>query len=347
MSLAASAGVNALVIVAIAVWTADARNAVQDSLAKAVTREEPSLVFLAPVMEALKPKPEPAPEPQAPQLRKNTVDTAPAQEAEAPERRTAESECNTRATSNAPAVQGAPDQPSLRGREMDDGDKRITYRSQYKEGDIDHAGRGDGEHSDAVTPPAPEAAAPATPAPSAGPAGQPKPQAALPGTAPVERAVPKPPDVPPIPNATAIPETPPLPQDAKPKQEEGISVEAKPTQSEGSVTAVGAGSQEASDTPEARYVAMVRRSVERYWQADRVRSRDFDMAGAAVVHVVIDSTGKVPRATFEEEYGFGMVQKGFISSSIKDHQHPPMPADLKKKLKGRPFEFNIKFTVRS
>lgn len=344
VSLAASVGVNALVIAALAVWTADARIDVQDSLARTVTREEPSLVFLAPVMEALKPKPVPPPDPPA-LLRKNTVDSSATQQSDAPEKKTAESQRNTRATSNAPPVEGAPAVPSLRGSEIDDGRKLATYRSDYKEGDISHPGRGDLERTEAATPapspvePAPRANSSSTPAGE----GQPKTQAALPGTAPVNRSVLKQPEAP---EGVVTPEAQSVSEAPKRQQDDGLSIESKPMQLEGSVAAVGVGSQDAIDTPEARYIDVVRRSVERYWQADMVRSRDFNLVGTAVFHVTIDPAGKVLRAKFEEKDGLGDVQKGFMYSSIKDHLHPAMPAELKKKIKDKPFEFNLSFTIR-
>ena len=86
------------------------------------------------------------------------------------------------------------------------------------------------------------------------------------------------------------------------------------------------------------------RAVEREWQLNCIRNRDYITPGQIIVRFVLEANGKVRSIQFVEEFGVGNIQKGFTSESIRSAEIPPFPAEMKKQLGTEPLEVTYSFT---
>ena len=84
--------------------------------------------------------------------------------------------------------------------------------------------------------------------------------------------------------------------------------------------------------------------MEKEWQLNCVRNRDYITPGQIIVRFVLEPSGKVRSLTFLEEFGVGAIQKGFTSESIRTAKIPAFPDELKKQLNGEPLEVTYSFT---
>jgi hypothetical protein len=296
------------------------------------------------------------------------------QRAERPENPAFIGNQNTQATSDAPAVAGEPPMPSQRGKEPDYEGHIETTVSDYQDGALDStviappdstpgpaaqeevvAREGAEEmkqsqaaagEATAATPETPAEVAPAEPKDpiAAGPdrverpvyqekpAEQPKPAVAERQTA-AEAA------------KTGTPES--IRQDPKPaikSDTPGFNGYQRKTQIRGSITRQGRSALDVEDSLLGRYHAALSRAVEKEWQLNCVRNRDYITPGQIIVRFVLEPSGKVRSLAFVEEFGVGNIQKGFTSESIRTARIPAFPAELKKQLDGEPLEVTYSFT---
>ena len=112
----------------------------------------------------------------------------------------------------------------------------------------------------------------------------------------------------------------------------------------GSINRQGRSALDVEDSVLGRYHAQLSRAVEREWQRNCVRNRDYITPGQIIVRFVLEANGKVRSVSFVEEFGVGNIQKGFTSESIRTAAIPPFPAEMKKQLDGEPLEVTYSFT---
>jgi hypothetical protein len=293
--------------------------------------------------------------------------TSPDQAEQAPEKREFIGERDTRATSDAAPVAGAPEMPSQQGREPEFEDEIETTESDYQDGELES----DRAASPASPPQEPaaepmreaEAEKAAAEAP-AEPVKRPVPPAEAPparerlaeGPLPVDRMVddreagreaPKPPPAErereEVRRATAAKPPAELPKPAASASRPGFRGYQKKTRLEGSIARSGRSALNVEDSALGRYHAAVSRSVEKEWQRNCVRNRDYITPGLLTMSFLLDASGKVRSVTVVEDVQVGAIPKGFTLNSIHDAEIPAMPADLKKQLDGEPLEFIYRF----
>ena len=93
-----------------------------------------------------------------------------------------------------------------------------------------------------------------------------------------------------------------------------------------------------------RYHAAVSRAVEKEWQLNCVRNRDYITPGMLTMSFMLDAKGKVKEIRVVEDLQVGTIPKGFTLNAINDAEIPAMPADLKKQLNGEPLELLYRFS---
>jgi len=139
-------------------------------------------------------------------------------------------------------------------------------------------------------------------------------------------------------------ETPPKP---KPKVagggEPGFRGNQVKTRLRGSISRRGKSSLDVENNATGRYQAVLNRAVEREWQRNCVRYRDFITPGFLTVRFLVEADGDVRSIQFVEVVEAGEIQKGFTLNSIRGAPIPPMPADLKRDLRGDPLELIYNF----
>jgi len=74
-----------------------------------------------------------------------------------------------------------------------------------------------------------------------------------------------------------------------------------------------------------------------------VRYRDFITPGFLTVRFLVEPDGGVRSVQFVEVVEAGEIQKGFTLNSIRGAPIPPMPAELRRDLKGDPLELIYNF----
>lgn len=353
----ASALLNALVLLMAAWWMVE----------RIVLRPPPVAAPLETVamivpMAAAKSVPETVPDPvEEVAAGSRFARTSPDQVEEAPEKADFIGERNTRATSDAPAVVGAPDQPSQRGREPEFEDEVETTESDYQDGELASERVADASAT-AARPPGAEAA-------STEAAADQRPADAMPereqerlaeGPLPVDRMVEE---------RKAVDEAPkPSPTDRRSEGESqseaekalqsaavgngeaaaeasspGFRGNQKKTRLEGSIARSGRSALNVEDSVLGRYHAAVSRAVEKEWQRNCVRNRDYITPGLLTMSFLLDASGKVRGVSVVEDVEVGAIPKGFTLKSIQGAEIPGMPADLKKQLDGEPLEFIYRF----
>lgn len=112
----------------------------------------------------------------------------------------------------------------------------------------------------------------------------------------------------------------------------------------GSISRQGRSALDVEDSVMGRYHAALSRAVEREWQLNCIRNRDYITPGQIIVRFVLEANGKVRSIQFVEEFGVGNIQKGFTSESIRSAEIPPFPAEMKKQLGTEPLEVTYSFT---
>ena len=271
-------------------------------------------------------------------------------------------ERNTRATSDAPAVADAPDLPSQKGREPLWEDEIETTESEYQDGELPTM-RSDAPDAPAIpeTVVSPVEPADPVPSPAADPGKPPLPESPeerlAEGPVPVDRRVkesPEPEEAPkPAPPERAeegkeengtqgMPADPSKPS-VNSKESPGFKGNQKKTRLEGSISRTGRSALDVEDSLLGRYHASVSRAVEKEWQRNCVRNRDYITPGQLTMRVMLEASGKVRSVGFMEELGVGNIPKGFTLNSIRDADIPAMPAELKKQLDGEPLELIYRF----
>ncbi len=303
--------------------------------------------------------------PPAPPASPSFARTSPDQAEEKPDSPDFIGERNTRATSDSAPLADSPDLPSQKGREPRWEDEIETTESEYQDGDLAHnrSATPDSpvvqepvdpplEPADAVQPPAADAGVPPIPEPPM--------ERIAEGPVPVDRRVKESPE----PEEPPKPSPPERSEEGKEKQEEpGKPVEPTPpaspasqspqspgfrgnqkkTRLEGSISRVGRSALDVEDSVLGRYHATVSRAVEKEWQRNCVRNRDYITPGQLTMRVMLEASGKVRSVGFMEELGVGNIPKGFTLNSIRDAEIPAMPGELKKQLDGEPLELIYRF----
>lgn len=282
--------------------------------------------------------------------------------AEPPASRRYIGERNTEATSDRAPTPGEIEMPSQAGREARPEESPETTESQYQDGRLDS------------TAPAPEAP-PATVAP-------PTPEQAIAKTAMGEKSL-DPGDAEkaetaireeildgPNPIDTPVAKSE-VREDIKPREEtkardgapegdaekEAAANNPKPTpvsdpafagnQSktaiQGSISRTGESALDVADSPMGRYQALISRAVEKEWQINCVRHRDFITPGFLTVRFFVAADGRVKSVSFVGQNQTGEVQKGFTLNSIRNATIPAMPAAVKKEMAGDALELTFIF----
>jgi outer membrane biosynthesis protein TonB len=126
-------------------------------------------------------------------------------------------------------------------------------------------------------------------------------------------------------------------------QSPGFRGNQKKTRLEGSISRLGRSALDVEDSALGRYHAAVSRAVEKEWQRNCVRNRDYITPGQLTMRVMLEASGKVRSVGFMEEFGVGNIPKGFTLNSIRDAEIPAMPGELKKQLDGEPLELIYRF----
>ncbi|MCH7228188.1 hypothetical protein [Haloferula sp. A504] len=115
------------------------------------------------------------------------------------------------------------------------------------------------------------------------------------------------------------------------------------TELKGSISRQGRSALDVKAGPLGAYHAALSRAIEREWQRQVVRNRDFITPGVLRIRVVLDENGRVRSVGTVEEVGVGTIQKGFTHMAIRDADLPEMPAAVKRELDGEPLELLYNF----
>ena len=278
-------------------------------------------------------------------------------------------ERDTRATSDRPPDAEAPPLPSQKGIDPRNEDELETTESDYRDGDL-----ANDSTAAASSPPQP----PVLPTPETPPQppveetveAQPPPPATPPrevladGPNPLDVPVPKeipgetPRDTPPAPPEKEKPDKEiaetkkPDPAEAtpeKPKRSQpdptmpGFRGYQRKTAIRGNISRNGRSSLDVVDSPLGRYQAAISRAVEREWQINCVRNRDFITPGYLTVRFFVESSGKVRSVQFVGEMETSQIQKGFTLNSIRDAEIPAMPKGVREEYAEEPLELIFNF----
>jgi hypothetical protein len=290
------------------------------------------------------------------------VRTSPEQEsAEPPASRRYIGERNTTATSDRAPDASAPEMPSQAGREPRNETEIETTESKYQDGTLDATNR---PLSPDAAPPSPTQppAEPAMGAKSPRPGEADKPQAAIrenliDGPNPVETKVPEAEvrdDIKPReeklardgkPDALARKKTEdkPKPKAATPIDDPAFRGNQSKTAIKGNISRTGQSALDVSDSPMGRYQSAISRAVEREWQLNCVKHRDFITPGYLTVRFFVTADGRVKSVQFVGDNETGEVQKGFTLSSIRNADIPAMPAEVSKEMAGDALELVFNF----
>lgn len=276
---------------------------------------------------------------------KQAVRTSADQAGPAPENAPFIGEHETQAAGNRPAVVTGPkDLPSQDGiKPMYD--EVETTESDYQEGDLSHDRVG-AEQAEATSGVPTHEVKDGVEAEAANAAAtQPKPRLAE-GPLPVDRPVPKEEEdpKPKIKEQEAMKtEQRPKPTEASDSRPPGFRGFQRRTELKGSISRTGRPALDVNEGALGRYHAGISRAIEQAWQRQVVRNRDYITPGVIRIRVVLDENGKVRSVGTVEEFGIGTIQRGFTHAAIREADLPPMPADVKKELRGEPLELLYNF----
>lgn len=317
--------------------------------------------------EMFKREPEPAVPVEVKEVPPEVVRTSPEQEsADPPASRRYIGERNTQATSDRAPDATATDMPSQAGREPRYEEEVETTRSTYQDGRLDSANR-------SVVPPdaAPSPLSP--PAPQQPPAEMEKgTKSPDPGKAEkAETAIrekilnsPNPIDTPVskgevredmkareekktrdgTANALAEKkaEEKPKPKSA-PIDDPAFRGNQRKTAIKGSISRHGESALDVTNSPMGRYQAAIGRAVEKEWQINCVKHRDFITPGYLTLRFYVTAEGHVKSVQFVGDNQTGEVQKGFTLNSIRNAPIPAMPPEVKIEMGGDSLELIFNF----
>tara|TARA_B110000037_G_scaffold33898_1_gene40935 strand:- start:10607 stop:11749 length:1143 start_codon:yes stop_codon:yes gene_type:complete len=112
---------------------------------------------------------------------------------------------------------------------------------------------------------------------------------------------------------------------------------------QGNISRTGRSALDVADSPMGRYQAAISRAVEKEWQINCVRRRDFIVPGYLTVRFFVQMDGRVKSVQFVGDIEGGEVQKGFTLQSIRDAPIPAMPPEVKKEMGGDALELLFNF----
>ncbi len=112
---------------------------------------------------------------------------------------------------------------------------------------------------------------------------------------------------------------------------------------QGNISRNGRSALDVTDSPMGRYQAAIGRAVEREWQINCMKRRDFIVPGYLTVRFYVQSDGRVKSVQFVGDIEGGEVQKGFTLESIRDAPIPAMPPAVKKEMGGDALELVFNF----
>lgn len=368
VALLASLGINVLVILVLAVLAV--RSIIFASPVEEASASAPKerVMTIQPVTRA-----EP-PAPAKERERMGFARTSEDQPAGIPEQPKFTGERDTLGTSEATPDPDAPDLPSQDGIEPRVEGEMETTESEYQDGSLEHtnpAGMPAEPVESAVAtevtePVEPTETAEAEPAEAMSPPPLDAAEEGEPGGERERLAEgPLPVDLP-VPPERSEEEPKRVPESELPEGEEEEMVEESPkeqpaearteagaepgfrgyqrkTSLRGSISRRGRSALDVKAGPLGKYHSALSRAIEREWQRQVIRNRDFITPGVLRIRVVLDENGKVRSVGTVEEVGVGTIQKGFTHAAIRDADLPVMPAEVKRELDGEPLELLYNF----
>ena len=111
----------------------------------------------------------------------------------------------------------------------------------------------------------------------------------------------------------------------------------------GSISRNGRTALDVTDSPMGRYQAAIGRAVEKEWQINCMKRRDFIVPGYLTVRFYVQADGRVKSVQFVGDIEGGQVQKGFTLQSIREADIPAMPPAVKKDMGGDALELLFNF----
>ena len=112
---------------------------------------------------------------------------------------------------------------------------------------------------------------------------------------------------------------------------------------QGSISRNGRSALDVTDSPMGRYQAAIGRAVEKEWQINCMKRRDFIVPGYLTVRFYVQQDGRVKSVQFVGDIEGGEVQKGFTLQSIRDAPIPAMPPEVKRDMGGESLELLFNF----
>lgn len=249
----------------------------------------------------------------------------------------------TRAASSRAPVTGAPPLPSQAGVQPRDTSDIETTESQYRDGPLE-------DQEQAIGTPLDERLGDARAAdPSSATASAPPKQApSLPGSETIDVPTARDDTAPTVdaPDTTTAGESampPATPPASSPATTPAFRGNQRRTALVGSISRGGQSALDVEDTALGRYQAAIGRAVEREWQRNCARHRDFITPGFLTVRFFVGADGRVRSVQFVGDMETGEVQKGFTLHSIRNAVIPPMPAALRREQGNEPLELVFRF----
>jgi hypothetical protein len=111
----------------------------------------------------------------------------------------------------------------------------------------------------------------------------------------------------------------------------------------GSISRSGRSALNVTDTPMGRYQSEISRAVEKEWQLNCVKHRDFITPGYLTIRFFVSAEGRVKSVQFVGNNETGEVQKGFTLNAIRNAPIPAMPPAVKKEMGGDALELIFNF----
>ena len=111
----------------------------------------------------------------------------------------------------------------------------------------------------------------------------------------------------------------------------------------GSISRSGRSALNVTNTPMGRYQSEISRAVEKEWQLNCVKHRDFITPGYLTIRFFVAANGRVKSVQFVGNNETGEVQKGFTLNAIRNAPIPAMPPAVKKEMGGDALELIFNF----
>lgn len=135
----------------------------------------------------------------------------------------------------------------------------------------------------------------------------------------------------------------PKPVRPTPANEPGFRGFQRKTRLKGSISRTGRSSLDVKEGALGRYHAAIGRAIEQAWQRRVIQHRDLITPGVIRIQVVLDENGQVRSVGTVEEFGIGVIQKGFTHKAIREADLPRMPDEVRRQLEGEPLELLYNF----